>query len=38
MRVWYGGPSDADGGIAIVPGATEVDGVTTTHYDFEVVV
>ncbi len=37
FRVWYGGET-ADGGIAIVPGATSVDGVTTTHYNFEMVV
>jgi hypothetical protein len=37
LRVWYG-RDDGSGHVVIVPGATGVDGVTTTHYNFELVV
>jgi len=36
IRVWYGG--DVGGTIQVVPGATEIDGNLTTHYNFAVVI
>ncbi len=41
FRVWYGDDGSGgggDGGITIAEGATEVDGATATHYNFEMVV
>ncbi len=37
FRVWYG-LDDGEGNIEIVPGATGIDGVTTTHYNFNMIV
>jgi hypothetical protein len=37
FRVWYG-VETSPGTIAIVPGAKQLDGVATTHFNFEMVV
>lgn len=37
FRVWYG-LDDGEGNISIVPEATEIDGTTATHYNFNMIV
>lgn len=36
IRVWYG-VDNGSGQVSIVPGASGIDGVNTTHYNFELV-